>query len=106
MIIMGVLGSIAISRYEGLSGAATKQVLAAAVKELNVRECLTWTDIKISGDGYTGDENVYAALITDLGPKFKWNPGPGIDGGTLYSGNQSCVLVRIPSSFAAAGRCH
>jgi prepilin-type N-terminal cleavage/methylation domain-containing protein len=106
MIIMGVMGSIALNRYESLSDAATGQVLTAAVRELNVRECLIWTSIKISQDGYISDENVYAALDTGLGSRFKWNPGPDIGGGTLYSGNQSCALVRIPSSFAAAGRWH
>jgi prepilin-type N-terminal cleavage/methylation domain-containing protein len=106
MIIMGVVASIALNRYESLSDAATQQVLTAAVRELNVRECLTWTNIKVSREGYTDDENVYAALDTDLGPKFKWNPGPGIGGGTLHSGIRACVLVRTPSSFAAAGRWH
>jgi prepilin-type N-terminal cleavage/methylation domain-containing protein len=106
MIIMGVMGSVAVTKYEGLSDTATEQVLAAAVKELNVRESLTWTNIKISKDGYTSDEDVYAALDTDLGPNLKWNPGPGIGGGILYCGTRSYALVRTPSSYGVAARWH
>ncbi len=106
MIIMGVLGSVAVTKYEGLSETATQQVLAAAVKELNVRESLTWTNMKISKDGYTKDEDVYAAVDTDLGPKLKWNPGPGIGGGILNCGTRAYALVRTPSSYMAAARWH
>jgi len=106
MIIMGVLGSVAVTKYESLSATATEQVLAAAVKELNVRESLTWTNIKISKDGYTSDEDVYAALSTDLGPKLKWNAGPGIGGGILYCETRSTALVRTPSSYGAAAKWH
>jgi len=104
MIIMGVLGSVAVTKYEGLSDTATQQVLAAAVKELNVRESLTWTNMKISEDGYTRDEDVYAALDTDLGSKLKWNPGPDIGGGNLNCGTRSYALVRTPSSYGSAAR--
>ena len=106
MIIMGVMGSVAATKYEGLSDTATEQVLAAAVKELNVRESLTWTNIKISKDGYTSDEDVYAALNTDLGPNLKWKAGPAIGGGILYCGTRSYALVRTPSSYGAAARWH
>jgi prepilin-type N-terminal cleavage/methylation domain-containing protein len=104
MIIMGVLGSVAVTKYEGLSDTATQQVLAAAVKELNVRESLTWTNMKISKDGYTKDEDIYAALDMDLGPKLKWHPGLGIGGGILNCGTRSYALVRTPSSYMAAAR--
>jgi prepilin-type N-terminal cleavage/methylation domain-containing protein len=106
MIIMGVMGSVVITKYEGLSNTATEQVLAAAVKELNVRESLTWTNIKISKDGYASDADVYAVLDTDLGPNLKWNPGPGIGGGTLFCGTRSCALARTPSSYGEAAKWH
>jgi type II secretory pathway pseudopilin PulG len=106
MIIMGVMGSVAISKYEGLSDTATEQVMVAAVNELNVRESLTWTNIKISTIGYTSDADVYAALNTDLGPKLKWNPGPAIGGGILSCGTRASALVRTPSSYGAAAKWH
>ena len=104
MIIMGVLGSVAVTKYESLSDTAINQVLVSAVKELNVRESLTWTNMKISKGGYTGDEAVYVAVNTDLGSKFKWSPGPGIGGGILYCGTRACPLVRMPSSYARAAK--
>ena len=68
LIILGVLGSIAIEKYENLTATAGQRVLAEAVVELNVRKSLIWTNIKISSDGYTNDADVYAALNTDMGP--------------------------------------
>ncbi|MCK5205079.1 MAG: prepilin-type N-terminal cleavage/methylation domain-containing protein, partial [Desulfobacterales bacterium] len=78
MIILGVLGSVAIRKYDNLTNTATERVLAASVKELNVRESLIWTNMKISSEGYTNDTDVYTALNTDIGSRLKWNPGPTI----------------------------
>ena len=104
MIIMGVMGSVAIKKVDFITDTARAEALATAVKELNVRESLTWFNVKISNDGYTTDEDVFAALDKDLGDKFKWNPGLTIDGGTLHFESQSIVLHRIPSTSSAAGR--
>ena len=104
MIIMGVMGSVAIKKVDFITDTARAEALATAVKELNVRESLTWFNVKISNDGYTTDEDDFAALDKDLGDKFKWNPGLTIDGGTLHFESQSIVLHRIPSTSSAAGR--
>ena len=104
MIIMGVMGSVAIKKVDFITDTARAEALATAVKELNVRESLTWFNVKISNDGYTTDEDVFAALDKDLGDKFKWNPGLTIDGGTLHFESQSIVLHRIPSTSSAAGK--
>jgi hypothetical protein len=77
--------------------------LAIAVKELNVRESLVWSKIKISIDGYTTDADLFNVLDKDLGVKFKWNPGPTVDGGTLHCESQSIVLNRAHSTTSAAG---
>jgi prepilin-type N-terminal cleavage/methylation domain-containing protein len=106
MIILGVLGSIAVRKYENLTHTASERVLATAVKELNVRESLIWTNIKISSGGYTNDADVYKALNTNLGKKLKWNPGPDIGGGTLHCESASCALTRTPSSATAAAKWH
>jgi hypothetical protein len=76
-----------------MTDTACAKALAIAVKELNVRESLVWSKTKISDDGYTTDEDLFAALDKDLGVKFKWNPGPTIDGGTLH-----CESKSIPST--------
>ena len=104
MIILGVLGSVAIRKYDNLTNTANERVLATAVKELNARESLIWANMKISSDGYTNDTDVYTALNTDLGSRVKWNPGPTIDGGTLHIESQSIVLNRNHSTNSAAGK--
>ena len=51
MIILGVLGSVAIKKYENLTNTARERILATAVKELNVQESLIWANMKISSEG-------------------------------------------------------
>ena len=104
MIILGVLGSVAVKKTEIIITAAGTRVLATAVRELNVRESLIWSNMKISNEGYTTDEDIFAALNKNLGAKLKWNPGPTIDGGTLHCESQLIVLNRIQSTNSAAGK--
>ena len=104
MIILGVLGSVAIRKYDNLTKTANMTALAAAVIELNVRESLIWANMKISGDGYTTDEDIFAALDKNLGAKLKWDPGPTVDGGTLHLESHSIRLNRTPSKRSAAGK--
>jgi prepilin-type N-terminal cleavage/methylation domain-containing protein len=104
MIIMGVMGSVAVKKVEFITDTASTRALAIAVKELNVRESLIWSKMKISSEGYSTDADLFSALDKDLGAKFKWNPGPTIDGGTLHCESQSIVLNRTPSAISAAGK--
>jgi hypothetical protein len=104
MIILGVIGSVAIKKYDNLTNTARERILTTAVKELNVLESLIWTNMKISSDGYTNDEDVYTALSTDLGSRLKWNPGPNIEGGTLHCESASCVLTRTSSTNITAAK--
>jgi hypothetical protein len=101
---MGVMGSVAIKKVDFITDTASTKALVISVKELNVRESLVWSKIKISLDGYTTDADLFSALDKDLGAKFKWNPGPTIDGGTLHCESQSIVLNRTPSKTSAAGK--
>jgi prepilin-type N-terminal cleavage/methylation domain-containing protein len=104
MIILGVLASVTIRKYDNLTSTASVRALALAVKELNVRESFIWANMKISSDGYKMDEDVFATLDKNLGPKLKWNPGPTIDGGTLHLELYSISLNRTPSTSSAPGR--
>ena len=104
MVIMGVMSSVAVKKVDFITDIASERALAMTVKELNVRESLIWSKMKISIDGYTTDADLFAALDKDLGAKFKWNPGPTIDGGTLHCESQSIVLNRTPSKTSAAGK--
>ncbi len=104
MIIMGVMSSVAVKKVDFITDTASTRALAITVKELNVRESLVWSNMKISNDGYTTDEDIFAALDTNLGTKLKWNPGPTIDGGTLHCESQSIVLNRTHSANSTAGK--
>ena len=104
MIIMGVMSSVTIKKVDFITDTASTRALATSLKELNVRESLVWSNMKISNDGYTTDEAVFAALDKNLGAKFRWNPGPNISGGTLHFESQSIVLNRTPSTTSAAGK--
>jgi prepilin-type N-terminal cleavage/methylation domain-containing protein len=104
MIIMGVMSSVAVKKVDFITDTASAKALAITVKELNVRESLVWSKIKISIDGYTTDADLFPALDKDLGAKFKWNPGPTIDGGTLHCESQSIALHRTHSTNSAAGK--
>ena len=104
MIIMGVMGSVAVKKVDFITDAASIKALTIAVKELNVRESLVWSKMKISIDGYTTDADLFDALDKDLGVKFEWDPGPGIDGGTLHCESQSIVLNRAHSTNSAPGK--
>jgi prepilin-type N-terminal cleavage/methylation domain-containing protein len=99
MIIMGVMSSVAVKKVDFITDTASSKALAVAVKELNIRESSVWSNTKISDDGYTTDADVFAALDKNLGTKFKWNPGPTIDGGTLHCESESIVLNRIHSKI-------
>ncbi len=104
MVILGVMGSVAVKKVDLLTDTASDRALIIAVKELNVRESLVWSKFKISNDGYATDADLFAALDKDLGAKFKWNPGPTIEGGTLYCESESIVLNRIHSTTSTAGK--
>ena len=106
MIILGVVGSVAVKKYDNLTQTASERVLYTAVMELNVRENLIWSNMKISSDGYTNDADVYSLLDTDLGSRVNWNPGPNIGGGTLHCESTSIVLTRTPSSIIASANWH
>ena len=104
MIILGVIGSVAVRKYDNLTNTASERILVVAVKELNIRESLIWTDMRISIDGYTNDADVYAALDTNVGSRLRWNPGPTIGGGTLHNESASVDLTRTPSSITATAK--
>ena len=104
MIIMGVMSSVAVKKVDFITDTASTKALTIAVKELNVRESLVWSQMKISLDGYTTDADLFDALDKDLGAKFNWNPGPGLDGGTLYCESQSVVLNRTHSTNSTPGK--
>ena len=110
MIIMGVVASVSIQKFDIVSDSASERALITGIKELNVRESLVWSNLKISGDGYPENEDVdvWPLVDTDLGPGYKWNPDPPNreTGGTLSFKTASRSLTREVSTQKSAGRWH
>lgn len=108
LIIMGVVASVSIQKFDIVSNNANEQALITGIKELNVREALIWSNLKISGDGYTTDEDLWILMQveTNLGNDYDWNPDPPnrVSGGTLSFGTASRSLSRQASTVAVAGR--
>jgi MSHA pilin protein MshA len=48
MVILSVLAAVAIPRYMSLDESARQRAIDAAISELNGRETLTWSNIKIT----------------------------------------------------------
>ncbi|MDJ0985750.1 MAG: prepilin-type N-terminal cleavage/methylation domain-containing protein [Desulfobacterales bacterium] len=105
MIIMGVVASVSIQKFDIVSDTANQRALTAGIKELNVRESLEWSNVKISGNGYTTDEDLWTLVVTNLGSDYQWTAGPDrVSGGTLTFKTASRVLSRQPSTETSAGR--
>jgi prepilin-type N-terminal cleavage/methylation domain-containing protein len=103
LIIMGVMVSVVIQKFDLLSDNASITALQAGVGELKSRETVTWFKIKLSDTGYTNDEDVYNAVDKDIGQEYSWNPGPLISGGRLHFKSQSVNLNRVPSTPNSPG---
>ena len=102
MVMLSVLTSIFILRFERLSGTAAQQALKSGIIELNVRESLIWSKIRLSQNGWSDDARVYMDLDTHLGRDYLWNPGPNRDGGTLHYKSRTAILTRYPSTISNA----
>jgi prepilin-type N-terminal cleavage/methylation domain-containing protein len=106
MVIMGVMVSLGIKKLDLISHTAADRVIESGLRELNTRETLVWTNIKLSDIGWINDTNVFAELDTDLGEEFQWIVEPNITGGILRFRSKSVQLKRIPSSGVSVGRWH
>jgi prepilin-type N-terminal cleavage/methylation domain-containing protein len=103
LVIISVLATTTITRYDLLSDTAGRNLLTAGIRELNIRESLVWAEFKISDTGWPGDDAVFAALDKDLGPAYSWNPAVTKDGGFLYLRSVSVQLQRTHSNLGSPG---
>ncbi|MCK5204394.1 MAG: prepilin-type N-terminal cleavage/methylation domain-containing protein [Desulfobacterales bacterium] len=83
MIIMGVMSSVAVKKFDIIGTTASEKALESTSRELNIRESLTWTNIKFSSAGWANDTASFAQVGTNLGADFVWTSGPNASGGTL-----------------------
>ena len=103
MVIMGVMVSVSIKKFDILSDTASITAIKAGVRELNTQETLIWIEMKLSDTGWTGDLDVYNAVDKSLGAGYSWNPDASISGGTLHYKSQSIALVRDESKRNSVG---
>jgi len=103
LVILSVIASIAINRFDFLSETASSKVLEAGIKELNIRETVVWAKVKLSDDGWNDDETLFARIDTNLGAYYTWNPKPDEKGGTLFFSNKFALLTRTASTKKSAG---
>jgi prepilin-type N-terminal cleavage/methylation domain-containing protein len=83
LVIMGVMASVVVKKFDVLSGNATARAVQEGVKELNVRETLVWTKSKISDTGWTNDGDIFNKMDIGLGGEYVWTSGPNTSGGRL-----------------------
>jgi len=101
LAILGILASLSIPRFINLDSNASKQALIISVTELNGRQGLTWSKVKLSATGWVDDEGVFVKMDTGLGPDYKWSPEAKIDGGKLHYKEQMVKLDRKASTTSS-----
>lgn len=104
IVIMSVMLSVGIKKLDLLSSTAADRLMESLIRELNTRETLVWTKIKLSDSGWTNDADVFAQMDTDLGSEIGWSEEPNVTGGTLRFKSRSMALTRIASTNASVGR--
>jgi prepilin-type N-terminal cleavage/methylation domain-containing protein len=67
MVILSILAGLAIPRYISLDESAKQRAIVAGIAELNGRETLTWSNIKISESGWIDDNRTYSIIDLNLG---------------------------------------
>jgi len=103
MVIMSVMASVAIKKFDYIHETTSSNTINLGIRELNTREALVWSQMKLSDSGWSNDEAVYSAVDKNLGTGFSWDPGPSSSGGTLHYKSQSVALDRVASTRASIG---
>jgi len=100
LIILGILASVAVSRFNNLEDNSKQTAINSAISELNGRESLTWARQKISTSGYGDDQDVLDVIDYNLGSHYTWTVLPDGFGGTLQLKGLSVAISRTPSTTA------
>lgn len=102
MLIIGVLSSMAAAKVFDTDTLAKEAALEAAVSDLNSRERLTWSRIKMSNDNWLDDAQVFGTLDTELGAEYHWE-SIAHTGGSLNFKGFGAALTRSPSTSGQPG---
>jgi prepilin-type N-terminal cleavage/methylation domain-containing protein len=105
MVILSILAALAIPRYISLDESARQRAVDAGIAELNGRETLTWSNIKISESGWIDDERTFSLIDPDLGSDYQWAADdPDENGGVLtFKDSGAVTLTRTVSENTRPG---
>ena len=102
LTILGIIGSLAVGKVVALDNSAIQKSFAWSEHELNSREKLTWSQVKLSSSGWIDDPQVFGQTNHDLGPGHSW-VYKSDSGGKLAFKGQEIVLSRISSTNTTPG---
>jgi type II secretory pathway pseudopilin PulG len=104
LVILATLAAAAVTRFISLDANARNRAIGAGIAELNGREILTWTNIKLSTD-WVNDASTFALVDKDLGQEYSWIGTPEVSGGTLtFQQNAGVEINRIGSTETHPGK--
>jgi prepilin-type N-terminal cleavage/methylation domain-containing protein len=107
LILLSVLTAMALPRYIDLDKNARMRAIDAGISELNGREGLAWSNIKLSPNNWQDDQTTFDAYDKVLGDEYIWPPGhPLLGGGEIKFGpsGNPVPLSRSPSTTSHPGR--
>ncbi len=105
LVILSILAAIAVPRYISLDESARQRGVDAGIAELNGRETLTWSNIKISESGWIDDAKTFSMMDPDMGADYQWAAGdPDESGGAItFKDTTSVTLMIIESEVTRSG---
>jgi prepilin-type N-terminal cleavage/methylation domain-containing protein len=107
LILLSVLAAVAVPRYIDLDENARSRAINAGISELNGREGLAWSNIKLTPANWQDDQTTFDSYDKELGNEYLWTPGdPDIGGGEIKFGHSGTpvTLTRIPSTTSHPGQ--
>jgi len=107
LILLSVLTAVAVPRYIDLDENARMRAIDAGISELNGREGLAWSNIKLTPNNWQDDQTTFDSYDKNLGNEYIWTPGhPDTAGGEIKFGLGSTpvTLTRSPSTTSHPGK--
>ncbi len=105
IVILSVLAAIAVPLYIDLDDNARERAIDAGIAELNGREGLAWSNIKLTPAGWEDDVTFFNSYDKTLGNDYIWTIGPAPSGGEIKFGiaGDPVPLSRSPSTTSHPG---
>lgn len=104
LVILGILAAVAIPRYIDLQASAENRAIDAGIAELNARENLVWSDVKLSAGGWASDASVtgHTDYDTNLGDDYTVGANSITFGGTTVNTTRSASTLTSPGFWRRA----